>query len=147
MRKCNDYIPWLIRETTAFYPSIYINGKTVNVSGMVNARISEALRMRESYGDVQKQSMFSYCRFNYTNTKLYYNLVSYWNFCTYLMRDVTPRTCNMKACTNIQYESFKVHHKIFLFPKYYIFIIYTSFSLSYEVLKLYRCFIRYVNLF
>ncbi|XP_072043620.1 hyaluronidase-1-like [Amphiura filiformis] len=74
VQQLNNYIPWLFRQTTAYYPSIYINDNVANVSDFVQARFEEALRIREDFGDVKKQDMFSYCRFNYSHTSLHYNL-------------------------------------------------------------------------
>lgn len=76
VKSTNDRTPWLYRQTTAFYPSIYVRADHVNVTGFVQARLAEALRIREAYGDPTRQPMYSYCRFNYTDTSFHYTLVS-----------------------------------------------------------------------
>ncbi|XP_071501941.1 hyaluronidase-1-like [Diadema antillarum] len=69
----NNNIMWLFNISTALYPSIYLHPRLSDQRDYVKNHLKEAFRLRERSSD-PKGPIFSYARFNYSNTGYYYSL-------------------------------------------------------------------------
>ena len=73
----NNQLTWMFDATTAVYPSIYLHDKVVGMNGsvpFVNSVLGEAFRIRQMSRH-PLSPIYSYCRFNYSHTSYYVNMV------------------------------------------------------------------------
>ncbi|XP_002734357.1 hyaluronidase-1-like [Saccoglossus kowalevskii] len=78
VKEQNDKLQWLFDSSTAVYPSIYVSAGdqfcNISLLKFISARLDEAIRvvMQSSNPYIP---IYSYCRYNYSNTQYYLNNV------------------------------------------------------------------------